>query len=291
LVQLHSGANGWNSKLMSSSERSGEDAQGKYVGVAMKFHSPDGEDGFPGALDVTTTFRLYADNTLHMDFRAAHPAGSTKPTIVSMCNHAYWNLNGSDGRVGVVDQLLRVKADAITELDGKETMLSTGRIVPVKDGPYDFTSERTIGGQQMEALDKILPAPGGYDVNYVLNKDYQEDSEHPEDTVRSVLASDGTTELRAPFAARLRDPSSGRVMDVYTSAPGIQVYSGNFLDGASLVGRQNVAYPKHAAVCLETQTFPGAITHAEAWRNYPSPVLRPGQVYNHVVQHRFSIAK
>jgi aldose 1-epimerase len=289
--QLHSGAAGWNAKLMQSKEISGTDpAQGKYVGVEMSFTSPDGEDGFPGALDIVTSFRLFTDNTLHMDFRAKHQKNDQKPTIVSACNHAYWNLNGSDGRDTILQQELRVNAESVTELDGKETMLATGRIIPIADTPYDFRNTRTIGGEKLDALNKILPPPGGYDINYVLNKDHRSPpSNHPEQIDRFVTV-DGN-EVRNTFAARLHDPVSGRTMDVYTSAPGIQVYSGNFLDGSSIVGRYGVHYPKHAAVCLETQTFPGAITHAEEWKNYPSPVLRPGQTYVHTVQHKFSVTK
>jgi len=297
---LHSGAQGWNSRLMHSRDASGHDEQGTYVAVEMTFASPDGEGGFPGALEVATSFRLYGDNTLHMDFRARHADAAEKhPTVVSMCNHAYWNLNGSDGRQTVLDHLLRVNADAITELDGKETMLATGRIIPVADTPYDFRRAHTIGGPMLEALDKTIPAPGGYDINYVLNKEEAHDGERAEELARTVTVQPvpGTSgaearSLRATFAARLHDPSSGRVMDVHTSAPGVQVYSGNFLDGSTLVGRQGVAYPKHAAVCLETQSFPGFVNHLSTWGGrFPSPVLRPGEQYAHVVQHRFSLLK
>ncbi len=282
---------------MQSHKISGTDPSlGPFVGVEMTFSSPDGEDGFPGALDVTTSFRLFGrDNTLHVDFRAHHAAeNESKPTIVSMCNHAYWNLNGSDGKETVLAQLLRINADSITELDGKESMLTTGRILPVEDTPYDFRKDRTIGGELLEKLDAQIPAPGGYDINFVLNKDHRSSettaaaaAEHPEQVDRLVVI-DGA-EVRSTFACRLSDPASGRVMDVYTSAPGIQVYSGNFLDGAAVVGRGGVAYPKHAAVCLETQTFPGAISFQEEWKNYPSSVMRKGQKYVHVVQHKFGL--
>jgi len=288
---LHSGAAGWNSKLCKSKAISGTDPKlGDWVGVEMTFHSPDGEDSYPGALDVSTSFRLYggAVNTLQLLFQAQHAAGETKPTIVNMCNHSYWNLNGSDGRQGILDQHLQVHADATTELDPSGSMLSTGNIAPVEGTPFDFRKPRTIGGEQLKKLDAAIPAPGGYDNNFVLNKQSPPANADADQATRTVKIDD-STELTAPFAARLSDPSgSGRVMDVFTSAPGVQVYSGNFLDGSSVVGRGGVAWPKHAAVCLETQAFPGAINNVDKWKQYNTdPTLRPGQKYNHVVLHRF----
>lgn len=293
---LHGGAAGFNAKVMHSRELpAGKDeaSHRKFVGVEMKFISPHLDAGYPGELEVTTCFRLYADNTLEMSFAAEltpqSPAGLS--TIVNLCNHAYWNLNGSEGKEGILNHTLRLNARSITELDGKETMLTTGRILPVIDTPYDFTARpaRTIGGPQMEALDKMLPAPAGYDLNFVLNKDHGQAKE-PEEDAREVTLNG--QDLLLSFAARLADPASGRVMDVYTTAPGIQCYTGNFLDGSSLVGRGGVAYEKHAAVCLETQSFPDAINHAEgAFKDYPRGILNPGEKYLHVVQHRFSTVK
>jgi aldose 1-epimerase len=270
--------------MESKATKGSDPALGKWVGVEMKFDSPDGDNGFPGALAVTVTFSLYADNTLQMAFQAELTSPPPAATLVNMCNHAYWNLSGTDGRSDILDHHLRVRASAYTELDGKESMLPTGRIVPVADGPYDFTAARTIGGPGLAALQKSLPAPAGYDINYVLSKDHP--AAGSDDAGRDVTLAG--SEQHMSYAARLEHRPSGRGMDVWTTAPGLQVYSGNFLGPDSgVVGRGGVAYPKHGAVCLETQSFPDAINHPDTFKNYPNGVLRSGEKYVHVTQHRF----
>jgi aldose 1-epimerase len=281
---LHGGAAAFNAKIMKSSTIKGKDdvSGQEYVGVKMEFVSPDGEESYPGELHVTTLFKLFASNTLQMEFLGEVQG---KPTIVNMCNHAYWNLSGEITKDStILEHHLRIHADRMTEIT-KDTMLSTGKILPVADTPFDFRKDRTIGGAQMEELNKQLPAPGGYDHNFVLNKDFIETGE---ELLKPHEVREG---MRASFAARLAEPKSGRQMDVYTTAPGIQCYTGNFLDGSSLVGRDGIAYAKHAAVCLETQSFPDAINHRDEFKGYPDGILRPGEKYVHVVQHRFSTGK
>jgi len=261
--------------------------------VIMEFISPDGDDGYPGELAVETSFKLFGDNTLQLEFHAHLTKHDSAPTIVNLCNHAYWNLSGDISATNtVMDHQLHINAPSITELDSKPTLLPTGRILPVSDTPYDFTTPRVIG-ERIAELDKVLPAPGGYDINFVLSKDFittEEKYRQP----RTLPPQHGHKhhpdglQLRASFAARLEHPTTGRIMDVYTTAPGLQCYTGNFLDGASIIGREKVAYPKCAAICLETQAFPDAINNAEAFKAHsPDGILRAGEKYVHITQHRF----
>ena len=298
---LHGGANGFNSKCMASkilNLATDPVSKLKYVGVEMSFVSPDGDEGYPGELAVTTRFKLLEDNTLQMDFLAQLQGRDDQPssTIVNLCNHAYWNLNGTEGRESVLGHTLRVNALARTELDDQETMLPTGRIIPLAGTAYDFSGERQIGGELMDSLEKALPAPAGYDNNYVLLKlqDHvgAQDQHQQQASMEAARAVDiDGAEQRLSFAAKLADPVSGRSMAVYTTAPGVQVYTGNFLDGSSVVGRGGVAYAKNAGICLETQSFPDAINHhssADAYKNFPSGILRRGDKYIHVTQHKFT---
>jgi aldose 1-epimerase len=285
---LHGTAQGFNAKCFESKIVKSKDN----VGVEMRYVSPDGEEGYPGELAVTTAFRLLPDNTLQLEF---HAEVTKKSTIVNLCNHAYYNLSGEPGSNTVLDHHLTLNAAAVTELD--ELMIPTGKLPAVQGTPYDFNTKdaaaaNTIGSRIAE-LNKTLPEPGGYDINYVLIKDHlasDKNTFRADRLVQNTLSKEkdeDKREVRCTFAARLEHRASGRIMDVYTSAPGIQLYTGNFLDGQSLVGRGNVAYKKHAALCLETQTFPDGVNHQEEWKNFPSDILRPEEKYVHFVQHRF----
>lgn len=212
--------------------------------LRLQYLSVDGEEGYPGNLRAEVTYTLLPDNELEINYSAT----TDRDTIVNLTNHSYFNLAGSGD---ILDHELTLHADAFTPVS--KELIPTGEITPVENTPMDFRRAKPIG--------KDLGSAGGYDHNFVL-KDY-----------------DGA--LRS--AARLYEPNSGRVLEILTTEPGIQFYSGNFLDG-SLTGKGGVVYHKYTGLCLEPQHFPDAPNHA----NFPRTVLKPGETYRHVSKYRFS---
>jgi aldose 1-epimerase len=211
-------------------------------GAAVRFTylSPDGEEGYPGNLTATVTYTLTDQNELKIDYTAT----TDKATPLNLTNHSYFNLAGAKSG-DVLGQELMLAADNYTPAD--KTLIPIGEIRPVKGTPLDFTKPTPIGARIGE-----LKATGGYDHNFVLNS--------------------GGKKLA--LGARARDPKSGRVMEMWTTEPGVQLYTANGLDGR-LKGKGGVAYPKHAGFCLEAQHFPDSVNHPE----FPSVILRPGQTY------------
>ena len=225
------------------------DAKG--AAVRLTYVSPDGEENFPGTLTVTVMYTLTDDNALKIEYSAT----TDKATAINLTNHSYFNL--SDGG-NVLGYMLTLNASRYTPADS--TLIPTGELAPVKGTAYDFTKPMTIGSRIAE-LAKIKEA-GGYDINYAVD------------------GEDG--QLRK--AAKVVDPASGRMMEVWTTAPGVQLYTANWLD-ESIHGKRGVAYGKYGAVCLETQNFPDAVNHA----NFPNAILRPGATYHSETIYKFSV--
>lgn len=247
---LHGGPTGWQYQVYDAEQPNDST-------VVLTMHSPDGDNNFPGNVTATVTYTLTADNRLDI----AYEATTDKPTVINMTNHAYFNLNG-DPSAPITDNQLYVNAATFTPVDS--TYMTTGEILPVAGTPMDFTTLRVIGERINETDFEQIKNGNGYDHNWVL---------------------DTKGDITVP-AATLQSPSTGIVLNVYTDEPGIQVYSGNFLDG-TVTGKGGKVYNQRAGICLETQHYPDSPNKPE----WPSTLLRPGDTYRSHTVFAFSTDK
>jgi aldose 1-epimerase len=245
---LHGGARGFDRVVW----RAAPFRDGGSAGVALRHASPDGEEGYPGTLDARVTYTLTERNDLVVDYAAT----TDRATPINLTQHSYFNLAG-EGAGDVLGHLLWIDGDAITPVDG--ALIPTGAIAPVAGGPFDFRSPATIGAR-IGTDDEQLRRGRGYDHNFVLR---------------------GTGGGLA-HAARVVEPGSGRTLDVHTTEPGLQFYSGNFLDG-TVKGKAGHAYGPRAGFCLEPQRFPDSPNQP----GFPSALLRPGAEYRSRTVFRF----
>ena len=244
---LHGGAEGWQYQVYEAEQ---VDAQT----LKLTMHSPDGEMGFPGNVTAVVTYTLTDDNAIDI----AYSGTTDKPTVLSMTNHAYFNLSGNHAVEGT-DQVLYVNADTFTPANDK--LIPTGEVRPVEGTPFDFRTPKSIG-QDINADYEQLVLGNGYDHNWVLN-----------------TAGDVTK-----LALSVYSPVTGILLEEYTDQPGVQVYTGNFLTGR-VAGKHGIMYPKRASVCIETQLFPDTPNRPE----WPTATLRPGETYTHRCIYKFSV--
>jgi aldose 1-epimerase len=246
---LHGGEKGFDKRVWNVEKIIDEN---DHAGVVLSYVSVDGEEGYPGNLKVAVTYTLNEKN----EWRIQYEAITDATTIINLTNHSYFNLSAFHSPT-IEDHLLQINADSYLPAD--ETSIPTGEIKNVENTAFDFRESKRIGNKiYSEELQN------GFDHNFIISNDSKRFSE-----IATVL-----------------DPVSKRQMKVYTDQPGVQFYSGNFLDG-TIVGSQKTAYPKHATLCLETQHFPDSPNRSE----FPSVILRAGEIYKSTTMYHFSVAE
>ncbi len=248
---LHGGPTGWQYQVYDVEESTANS-------LTLAMHSPDKDNNFPGAVEAKVTYDLSDDNALTINYYAT----TDKKTVINMTNHSYFNLNG-DPNLPITDNLLTINADNFTPVDS--TYMTTGEIAPVEGTPMDFRTAKEVG-KEIDNFDYVqLKNGNGYDHNWVLNN------------------SDDIDKVKV----RLESPKTGIVLEVFTSEPGIQVYSGNFLDG-SVTGKKGIVYKLRTGICLESQKYPDSPN--KDWKE-SNPWVNPGEEYASTCIFKFSVAK
>ena len=246
---LHGGLNGfdkavWKADMFQNSDN---------VGLNLAYTSVDGEEGYPGNLDVKVTYTLTSDNSIRIDYYAT----TDKTTIINLTNHTYFNLKDG-GKSPILDHEIMIAAKNITPVN--ENLIPTGELMNVKRSPFDFNKMKTIGAH-IDSDHQQIKLGGGYDHNYIF---------------------DPEREIMDPVA-RVKEATTGRILDVFTTEPAMQFYSGNFLDG-TLTGKHGHVYGRRHGFCLETQHYPDSPNQPE----FPSTVLKPGEEYRTSTEYKFS---
>lgn len=250
---LHGGIKGFNKAAWTAKEIPAKDGQA----LELTYLSKDGEEGFPGNLQVRVVYTLTDSNELKIEYSAT----TDKKTVVNLTNHSYFNLGGL-GSGDILGHVLMIEADKFTPVDS--SLIPTGELRDVAGTPFDFHKPTAIGAR-INADDEQIKLGGGYDHNFVLRR----------------KSGDPIS-----LAARVVEPTTGRVLEVWTTEPGVQFYTGNFLDG-SAHGKGGVAYAKRSAFCLETQHFPDSPNQPK----FPSTVLSPGERYHTTTIYKFTAEK
>jgi aldose 1-epimerase len=243
------GTKGWQYRVYSANQLNDSTLQ-------LTIESPDGDNGFPGAVKAVVTYSLTADNAIDIDYTAT----TDKKTVINMTNHSYFNLTG-DAKNPITDELLWVNADAYTPVDS--TFMTTGEILTVENTPMDFRTAKAIG-HDINADNEQIHNANGYDHNFVLN-----------------TAGNDTEK-----ALRLEDVTTGVVLEMWTNEPGVQIYTGNFLDG-TVSGKKGTPYRQRTGVCFESQHYPDSPNKPQ----WPSVVLNPGETYHSHCVYKFSVAE
>jgi len=247
---LHGGIKGFN-KVVWIAQQSGNS-------LTLRYSSKDMEEGYPGKLDVTLVYTLTPNNELKIDFSAT----TDKKTVINLTNHAYYNLKG-EGSGDILSHTLQIFADKITPVDA--SLIPTGKMMSVENTPFDFRKPKPIGQDINDSLDEQIKFGKGFDHNWVLNKKNNDS---------------------LSLAARLSESTSGRTLEIWTTDPAIQFYSGNFMNG-KVTGKRGNAYNFRNAVAMEPQHYPDSPNHPE----FPSVVLSPDQKYHHLIVLKFTAAK
>lgn len=248
---LHGGLRGFDKVLWQAETVSGDSSS---VGLKLHYQSPDGEEGYPGTLDATVTYMLTNDNELRIDYRATTDA----PTVVNLTNHSYFNLTGKGGS-SILNHEVMINADRFVPVDS--VLIPTGELAEVAGTPMDFRQPTPVGARIDQEYSQLVYGIG-YDHCWVLNK------------------AGGALTL----AATVHEPNSGRLLEVRTTEPAVQFYSGNFLDG-TLTGKDGAVYEQRTGLCLETEHFPDSPNQP----NFPSTELNPGETYQTTTIYKFSV--
>ncbi len=247
---LHGGLKGFDKRNWKATTRQSQDG----AQLVLDYTSPDGEEGYPGTLKVTAVYTIMRDNALRLEFTAT----TDKDTVVNLTQHSYFNLAGKGTILG---HIVTIPADKFTPVDS--TLIPTGELRPVEGTPFDFRTPTAIGAR-IDQDDQQLKFGGGYDHNWVINKEM------------------GKLDLMA----KVYEPESGRVLDIFSTEPGLQFYSGNFLDG-TITGKYGWTYQHRSAIAMEPQHFPDSPNKPE----FPTTELKPGETYHHTMMYRFSIQR
>ena len=247
---LHGGPTGWQYQVYEASQTNDST-------IVLTMKSPDGDNNFPGNVTANVTYTLTADNAIDIKYDAT----TDKKTVINMTNHSYFNLNGDPSKPAM-DNILYIASDSITPVDS--TYMTDGTMMAVKDTPFDFNTPKAIAPSVTDFSNEQVKFGNGFDHNWVLN----------------------TKGDITQVAAKLTSPVTGITLEVYTDEPGIQVYTGNFLDG-TVKGKKGIVYPQRASVCLETQHYPDSPNKPQ----WPSVILEPGQTYHSHCIFKFGVEK